>query len=135
MGKEAGMIDGFRKFLLRGNVIDLAVAVVIGAAFTGIVTAIVEGLVTPLIGAVGGIPDFSAWTFTINTSQFQIGRVINAILNFVVIAAVIYFLVVQPMNALMERIKRQEEVEPPAPTVEEKLLTEIRDAIKERPPL
>ena len=72
------MIDGFRKFLLRGNVIDLAVAVVIGAAFTGIVTAIVEGLVTPLIGAFGGIPDFSAWTFTINNSQFQIGRVINA---------------------------------------------------------
>ena len=127
------MIEGFRKFLLRGNVIDLAVAVVIGAAFTGVVTAIVEGLVTPLIGALGGIPDFSAWTFTINNSQFQIGRVINAILNFVVVAAVIYFLVVQPMNALMERIKRQEEVDPPAPSVEEKLLTEIRDAIKERP--
>ena len=127
------MIEGFRKFLLRGNVIDLAVAVVIGAAFAGIVTAIVEGLVTPLIGALGGIPDFSAWTFTINTSQFQIGRVINAILSFVVVAAVIYFLVVQPMNALMERIKRQEEVDPPAPSVEEKLLTEIRDAIKERP--
>jgi large conductance mechanosensitive channel len=127
------MIDGFRKFLLRGNVIDLAVAVVIGAAFTGIVTAIVEGLVTPLIGAFGGIPDFSAWTFTINNSQFQIGRVINAILSFVIVAAVIYFLVVQPMNALMERVKRQEEVDPPAPSVEEKLLTEIRDAIKERP--
>jgi large conductance mechanosensitive channel len=127
------MIEEFRKFLLRGNVIDLAVAVVIGAAFTGVVTAIVGGLVTPLIGALGGIPDFSAWGFTINNSRFAIGQIINAIINFVVVAAVIFFLVVKPMNLMMERMKRQEAVQPPAPSVEEKLLTEIRDAIKERP--
>jgi large conductance mechanosensitive channel len=128
-----GMIDEFRKFLLRGNVIDLAVAVVIGAAFTGVITSITEGLITPLLGVFGGIPDFSTWVVTINNSQFQIGRVINAILSFVIVGAVIFFLVVQPMNAMMERMKRQEEAPPPAPSVEEKLLTEIRDAIKERP--
>jgi large conductance mechanosensitive channel len=126
------MIEEFRKFLLRGNVIDLAVAVVMGAAFGAVVTAIVEGLVTPLIGAFGGVPDFSAVVFTVNNSQFKIGLVINALISFIAIAVVIFFLIVKPMNALMERMKRQEAVQPPAPSVEEKLLTEIRDAIKER---
>jgi large conductance mechanosensitive channel len=125
------MLNEFKAFLLRGNVIDLAVAVVIGAAFATIVTAIVEGLVTPLIGAFGGIPGFSAWVFTVNSSQFAIGRVINAILGFVVVAAVIFFLVVKPMNALMARAARTTEVgEPPAPTKEEVLLAEIRDLLK-----
>ena len=128
------MFAEFRRFLLRGNVIDLAVAVVIGAAFGGIVTAIVEGLITPLIGAFGGVPDFSELVFTVNNSQFAIGRVINAILSFIIIAAVIFFLVVKPMNALMARAARQtEETAPPAPTKEEVLLTEIRDALRARP--
>ena len=99
------MIEEFRKFLLRGNVIDLAVAVVMGAAFGVIITSITEGLITPLLGAIGGIPDFSAWTFTINGSQFQIGRVINAIFTFVITGLVIFFLIVKPMNVMMERMK------------------------------
>jgi large conductance mechanosensitive channel len=127
------MIDEFKKFLLRGNVLDLAVAVVIGAAFTTIITAFVEGLITPFIGIFGGIPDFSALVVTINNSQLQIGRVINAILAFVIVAAVLFFFVIQPVNALMERMKMQKEVEPEAPSVEEKLLTEIRDLLRDNP--
>ena len=97
-------MTGFKKFLLRGNVVDLAVAVVIGAAFTSVVQAVVKGLITPLIGVFGGIPDFSEWAVTIGASRFAIGEVINALLAFLVIAAVVYFLVVLPMNRLMERM-------------------------------
>ncbi len=103
------MLSGFRDFVLRGNVIDLAVAVVIGAAFGAVVTAFVEDLVTPLIGAFGGVPDFSAIFFTINGSQFKIGHFINAVLSFLVIAAVIYFFVVVPVN----QVKARQKVEPP----------------------
>jgi large conductance mechanosensitive channel len=94
------MLKGFREFLLRGNVVDLAVAVVIGAAFGAVVTALVEDLITPLIAAIGGQPDFSNIVFTINGSRFLIGHFINALLSFVLIAAVIYFLIVVPMNRL-----------------------------------
>ncbi len=94
------MFSGFRQFLLRGNVVDLAVAVVIGAAFGGVVTAFVKDLLTPLLAAIGGQPDFSALTFTINNSKFLYGDFINAIITFVIVAAVIYFLVVAPMNRL-----------------------------------
>lgn len=100
----------FRSFLLRGNVVDLAIAVVIGAAFTAVVTAVVSGLLTPLIAAVFGQPDFSALDFTINGSRFRYGAVINAIISFVSVAAVIFYLVVVPMNALIARSRR----EPPA---------------------
>lgn len=100
----------FRSFLLRGNVVDLAIAVVIGAAFTAVVTAVVSGLLTPLIAAVFGQPDFSALDFTINDSRFLYGSVINAIISFVIVAAVVFYLVVVPMNALIARSRR----EPPA---------------------
>jgi large conductance mechanosensitive channel len=104
------MLDGFKKFLLRGNVVDLAVAVVIGAAFKDIVDTMVKGLITPLIGIFGGLPDFSALSFTINKSIFQVGTFINAIVSFVILAAVIYFLVVVPTNRLMARLQPQQPV-------------------------
>ena len=100
----------FKAFLLRGNVVDLAVAVVIGVAFGALVTSLVEDLITPLIAAIIGEPDFSGLTFTINGSEFFYGNFINALLSFVTIAAVIFFLVVTPMNALVARARR----EPPA---------------------
>lgn len=100
-------MKGFRNFILRGNVVDLAVAVVIGAAFGAIVTAFVKDLITPLIAAIGGEPDFSNIYFTINKSKFMIGDFINSIVSFLIIAAVIYFLVVLPVNKLMERFKPQ----------------------------
>jgi len=102
------MLAGFKKFLLRGNVVDLAVAVVIGAAFKEIVDTMVKGLITPLIGVFGGLPDFSALSFTINRSIFQVGMFVNAIVSFVILAAVIYFLIVVPMNRLMERLQAKE---------------------------
>ena len=105
------MLKGFRQFLLRGNVIDLAVAVVIGGAFGAVVAALVKDLLTPLIAAVVGQPDFSAITLTINGSQFLIGDFINALLSFVLISAAVYFFVVVPVNALAARRARGE---PPA---------------------
>jgi large conductance mechanosensitive channel len=103
-------MDGFRKFLLRGNVVDLAVAVVIGAAFGAVVQAFVRGFITPLLGIFGGVPDFGSLYFTINNSRFLIGEVINALLTFVIIAAVVYYVVVLPVNELMERYKPEEAV-------------------------
>jgi large conductance mechanosensitive channel len=126
------MFKEFRDFILRGNVVELAVAVIIGAAFTNIVTAISKGLITPLIGIFGGTPDFSQNKFTINGSVFLWGDVVNAIIGFLIVAAVLFFLIVKPMNTMMARMKRQEEVTPPAPTVDQKLLTEIRDLLKEQ---
>ena len=102
------MIREFRQFLLRGNVIDLAVAVVIGAAFSAVVAAFVADLVTPLIAAIGGKPDFAALTFTINGSEFKYGDFLNAVIAFLMVAAVIFFLVVKPMNALATRMSRGE---------------------------
>lgn len=106
-------MNGFKQFLLRGNVVDLAVAVVIGAAFATIVTAFVKDILTPFIGIFGGVPDFSALKFTINSSEFLIGDFINALLSFLIIAAVIYFFVVNPMNALISRSRK---APPPDPT-------------------
>ncbi|HMK91642.1 MAG TPA: large conductance mechanosensitive channel protein MscL [Thermoleophilia bacterium] len=100
------MIKGFRDFILRGNVVDLAVAVVIGAAFGAVVTAFVRDIVTPLIAAIFGQPDFSALKFTINSSTFLYGSFINAVVSFVLIAAAVYFVVVVPMNSLAERRAR-----------------------------
>ena len=124
------MLKDFRDFILRGNVIDLAVAVVIGAAFKAIVDALVANLITPLIAAIGGAPDFSRIVFTINGSEFGIGNFINALISFLIIAAVIFFLIVKPMNVLMTRVSQQTLESPPAPTKEEILLTEIRDALR-----
>ena len=100
-------MKGFREFLLRGNVVDLAVAVVIGAAFTAVVTAFVKDLVTPLIAALFGKPDFGGLYFTINNSKFLYGEFFNAMIAFVIVAAVIYFFVVLPINALIERSRRK----------------------------
>ena len=102
------MLTGFRQFLLRGNVIDLAVAVVIGGAFGAVIAALVKDLLTPLIAAIVGQPDFSAITFTVNGSQFLIGDFINALLSFVLIAAAVYFFVVLPVNAIAARRARGE---------------------------
>ena len=104
-------MNDFKQFLLRGNVVDLAVAVVIGVAFTTVVTAVVQGLVTPLIAAIIGSNNFSGNTFTINGSQFFYGSVLNALISFLTIAAVVYFLVVKPVNALMARRRTEPPVE------------------------
>jgi large conductance mechanosensitive channel len=105
------VLKGFRQFVLRGNVLDLAVAVVIGGAFAAMVTALVKDLLTPLIAALVGKPDFSAITFTVNGTQFLIGDFINALIAFLLMAAAVYFFVVAPVNAIVERRRRGE---PPA---------------------
>ncbi len=127
------MIDEFKKFLFRGNVVDLAVAVIIGAAFTAIVTAIVEGLITPLVGMIFS-KDFSTMTFEINDSTFNYGNVINAVIYFVSVAAVVFFFIVKPMQAVMARRARGDEPveDTPAPSDETVLLTEIRDLLASR---
>ena len=107
------MIKEFRDFILRGNVVELAVAVVIGAAFGAVVNAFVVDFVTPLIAAIGGKPDFSGLTFTINGSVFRYGDFFNALLTFLIIAAVIFFFVVKPLNTLMARMKPEQPVDKP----------------------
>jgi large conductance mechanosensitive channel len=102
------MLKGFRQFLMRGNVIDLAVAVVIGGAFGTVVEAMVKDLITPLIAAIVGQPDFSAIKFTVNGSQFLLGDFINAVLSFVLVGAAVYFFVVVPVNAIAARRARGE---------------------------
>jgi large conductance mechanosensitive channel len=107
------MLKEFKKFIMKGNVVDLAVAVVIGAAFGAVVTALVADLVTPLIGAIGGKPDFSGLSFTINNSKFLYGHFINAIVAFLLIASVIFFFVVRPLNMMQERAARNKKPEDP----------------------
>jgi len=102
------MLRGFKEFLLRGNVIDLAVAVVIGGAFGAVVNAMVKDLITPLIGAIVGKPDFSALVVTVNGSPFLIGDFLNAVVSFLLVSAAIYFFVVTPVNAFIARRKRGE---------------------------
>jgi large conductance mechanosensitive channel len=107
------MLKEFRQFILRGNLVDLAVAVVVGAAFGVLVAAFVADIVTPVIAAIGGKPDFSSLSFTINDSKFKYGDFLNALLTFVIISAVVFFLVVKPVNTLLERFstERDSEVE------------------------
>ncbi len=107
------MIREFRDFVLRGNVVDLAVAVVIGAAFGAVVSSLVENMITPLIGAIGGSPSFERLSFTINGSKFGYGAFLNALISFVLIAAVVFFLVVKPLNTLMARLKPGKPVDAP----------------------
>ena len=102
------MLQGFKQFMLRGNVLDLAVAVVMGAAFGAVVAALVKDLITPLIAAIVGKPDFSAIEFTLNGSKFLIGDFINALLSFILIGAAVYFFVVVPVNRLLARMRRGE---------------------------
>jgi large conductance mechanosensitive channel len=118
------MLKGFRDFIWRGNVIDLAVGIIIGAAFSAIVGSLVADVLTPLIGAVFGKPDFSA----IALGPIMLGKFLNAVVSFLMVAATVYFFIVVPMNKLMKK----KEVAPPAPTREEKLLTEIRDLLARR---
>ena len=98
-----GLVGEFKTFVLRGNVLDLAIAVVIGAAIVAIVTSFVENLVTPLIAAIGGQPNFSSLTFTINNSEIRYGAFINFVITFLIIALVIFFLVIKPVNTLRAR--------------------------------
>ena len=105
----------FKAFLLRGNLVDLAVAVVVGVAFGAVVTALVGDLVTPLIAAIGGKPDFSTLSFTINHSRFAYGDFINALLAFLIIATVVFFLVIKPVNAVLARRQKDEPTTRPCP--------------------
>ena len=131
------MLEGFKSFILRGNVIDLAVGVVIGAAFTAVVTAFSDNIINPLIASVGGA-DYSGLGFHIisgNDATFlDFGALITAAINFLLIAAVVYFVIVAPMNKLDEMQKHKRGIQPdaPAPT-ETELLTEIRDLLSEKP--
>jgi large conductance mechanosensitive channel len=109
-GTLVGLLDEFKAFIMRGNVVELAVAFVIGAAFKAVVDAFVADLVTPLIAAIGGQQDFSSLDFTINDSVFRYGDFLNQVIAFLLIAAVIFFFVVKPMNMLMQRMTK----EPPA---------------------
>jgi large conductance mechanosensitive channel len=106
------MFKGFRDFIMKGNVVDMAVAVVIGVAFGNVVTAMVKDVITPLIGAFGGVPDFSMLNFAVNNSKFMVGDFINALISFLSIAAVIYFAVVVPMNKLTAKMKAGKSVDP-----------------------
>jgi large conductance mechanosensitive channel len=103
-------LKGFRNFISRGNLIDLAVAVVIGTAFTALVAAVVADLITPLIAAIGGQPDFSGLTFKVHNSTFKYGALITALISFLIIAAVVYYLIVAPMAKLTARFQRNVEV-------------------------
>ena len=118
----------FKAFIMKGNVVDLAVGVVIGASFKSVVDSIVADLITPLIGAIGGKPDFSA----VALGPLKVGSFLNAIIAFLILAAVVFFLVVKPMNHLVEKMKKKAETQPEtAPLPEDvKLLMEIRDLIK-----
>lgn len=106
------MLKDFKQFLLRGNVVDLAVGVVIGAAFGTVVSAIVTDLLTPLVGAIGKVPDFAVLNFTINGSKFMIGHLINALISFTLVAAAIFFFVVKPMNVLVSRSRKGPPADP-----------------------
>jgi large conductance mechanosensitive channel len=101
------LFEGFKNFILRGNAVDLAVGVVIGAAFSGLVTALVKDLLTPIIGAIAKVPDFSGLFFTLNGSKFMYGELINTLISFLLVAFTVYFFVILPMNTLMSRINKK----------------------------
>ncbi len=123
--KHGKILDEFKTFLLRGSVVDLAVAVVIGAAFGALVTSLVENIITPLIAAIGGQPDFSNLAFTIHKSRFGYGAFVNAVISFLIIAAVIFFLVVKPMTAMIARISRGDAPPDPTTTLCSECLSEV----------
>ena len=124
------MLKDFKKFILRGNTVDLAVAVVIGAAFGAIVTSLVKDLITPLIAAIGGQPDFSKLKFIVNGSQFLYGDFVNAVITFVIIASVVFFLIVQPVNKLMTRATRNKATPEPSTQKCPECLSEIPKAAR-----
>ena len=119
------MADGFKQFLLRGNVVDLSVGVVVGAAFGAVVTAFTKDLLTPMIAAVVGKPDFSAIQFTVNNSKFLVGDFINAVVSFLIVATAVYYMVVLPINALISRTKKAEPVAAPTTKPCPECLSEI----------
>jgi len=123
-------MNGFKQFMLRGNVLDLAVAVVMGAAFTAVVTALVKDLLTPLVAAIAGSPDFSAIAITVNGSKLLVGDFLNAVFAFVMIGTAVYFFVVLPVNTLTARLRRGEA--PPDPTTKKcpECLSEVAIAAK-----
>lgn len=124
------MLKGFKDFLFRGNIVDLAVAVIIGAAFGGVVKAFTDDFIGGIIGMIGGSPDFGRAGFTVNGSKIIYGSTLTAAINFVIVAAVIYFVVVLPLQSMLARNQKPEES--PAPTDEAVLLAEIRDELRAR---
>jgi large conductance mechanosensitive channel len=125
------VLKEFRDFLMKGNLVELAVAIVMGIAFGAVVKSLVDNLITPIIGMIGGV-DFKSKSFTINGSHFLYGQFINDVIYFVLVAAAIFFLVVKPVNMFMARVRKPEEIGPDAPT-ETGLLIEIRDLLAKRP--
>jgi large conductance mechanosensitive channel len=126
------MLRGFKDFLLRGNVVDLAVAVVIGGAFLAIVNALATDFIGSLISAAGGVPDLREVGPTINGTQINIGTTITAVINFIIVATIVYFVIVVPVTKLMERRKRGQEPEAEATPEDIALLQEIRDLLAQR---
>lgn len=127
-----GIVKEFRDFVLRGNVLDLAIAVVIGAAFTAVVNSLVANLLTPFIAAIFGQPSFGNIDLAIGDATLEFGLFLEAVVNFVIVAAVIFFLIIKPVNVLLER-RRRGEAAADVPTPEDiALLREIRDLLKER---
>jgi len=122
------MLKDFKSFILRGNTVDLAVAVVVGAAFSAIVTALVKDLITPLIAAIGGKPDFSNLYFTLHGSKFMYGDFINAVISFLIIASVIFFLVIQPVNHLIRYSNRNKATDEPSTKKCPECLSEVPKA-------
>lgn len=122
---DTTVLKEFKRFIMKGNVVDLAVGVVIGVAFGAVVTGLVKDLITPLIGAIGGKPDFSGLTFTINNSKFLYGDFINLLVSFLTIATVIFFFVVKPLNKLQERAARKKTPEDPTEKKCPECLSEI----------
>lgn len=122
------MLKDFKKFILRGNVVDLSVAVVVGAAFTGVVNAFVRDLVTPLIAAIGGQPNFGNLAFTINNSRFMYGDFLNVLISFLLVAGVVFFFVIQPINKFTELANRKKTAEDPSEKKCPECLSEIPKA-------
>lgn len=119
------MLKGFKDFILRGSAVDLAVGVVIGAAFNGVVSALVKDLLTPLLAAIFSTPDFSGWTFTVNESKFLVGDFINSVVSFLLVAVAVYFFVVLPMNKLTARARSRSAPEDPTTKKCRECLSEI----------
>ena len=124
------MLKDFKKFILRGNVVDLSVAVVVGAAFTGVVNAFVGDLVTPLIAAIGGQPDFGDLAFTINNSRFMYGNFLNVLISFLLVASVVFFFVIQPINKFVELSNKRKTPDDPTEKKCPECLSEIPKAAK-----
>ena len=123
-------MGGFKDFILRGNVVDLAVGVVIGGAFGGVVTAFTKDLVTPMIAALVGKPDFSAIIYEVNGTKFPVGDFLNAVVAFLLVAAAIYYIIILPMNTINARVKKPEPPAPPATKTCPECISEVPVAAK-----